>query len=144
MAPRVKLVAVFLLALVVAPAVATACGSRGNSSSPCDVVSKMDSMEIQIIGPEVHGCDAAAHKTVSGLTILGLIGASPNFPPLQYGASAPTGTPVCTVASRDQTWDFYNHGGSDVASSVCKVLNEPAMLRVLGTFTGSAVHVESQ
>jgi hypothetical protein len=143
MAPRVKLLTGFLLALVVSLAVVTACSSAGNSSSPCDVVSKMDSMEMQITGPEVHGCDAAAHKTVSGLTYLGLLSASPGFP-LQYGASAPTGTPVCTATSRDQAWGFYDHGGSDFAARLCQSLNQPSMLRALGTFTGSAVHVANK
>lgn len=144
MTPRVKLLAVFLLALVVPVAVVTAGCSGGNSSSPCDVVSKMDSMEIQVTGPEVHGCDTAAHKTVSGLTVLGLLSTAPGFPPLQYGAPAPTGTPVCTVTSRDQTWGFYDHGGSDFAASLCKALNQPFMLRGLGTFTGGAVHVRNK
>jgi len=150
MAPRVRLVAVFLFALAVVPlAAVTACGSGGNSSSPCDVVSKMDSMEIQIAGPEVHGCDTAAHKTVSGLTTLGLVGAppqaSPLFPALQYGAPAPTDAPVCTVITRDETWGFYDDGGSNVAAFLCnKMLKDPAVLRVLNTFTGSPVHVGSQ
>jgi hypothetical protein len=144
MAPRVKLLAVFLIALVVPVAVVTVGCSGEDSSSPCDVVSKMDSMEIKITGSAVHGCDTAAHKTVSGLTVLGLLSTAPGFPPLQYGAPAPTGTPVCTVTSRDQTWGFYDYGGSDFAVSLCKTLNQPAMLRILGTFTGSVVHVRNK
>ena len=50
MAPGVKLLAALLLGMLVTPFV-TACGSPGDSSSPCDIVSRLDHAEIKITGP---------------------------------------------------------------------------------------------
>ena len=118
-----KLLAALLFGMLVAPAV-TACGSSGDLSSPCDVVSKMDQEEVKIAGPNVDGCGTALHKQVSTWEFLGFGMA------WQYGAPAPTGTPVCTVTSGNQTWSFYDAGGKGLASTDCQLLKTKAGLHL--------------
>jgi hypothetical protein len=115
MAPGVKLLlAALLLGMLVAPAV-TACSSSGDPGSPCDLES-MGVEELKISGPNVDGCDAELHKQVSDWEFFGLGMA------WQYGAPAPTGAPVCTVTSGEQTWSFYDVGGKDAASTDCQMV----------------------
>lgn len=111
MAPGVRLLAALLLGMLVVPAV-TACGSSG---SPCDIVSRMNGVEIKITGPNVNGC-GGLHKQVSTWQYFGL-GIS-----WQYGAPAPTGAPACTVTSGDQTWSFYGVGSEGGASFDCRMV----------------------
>ena len=64
----------------------------------------------------MDGCSAALHKQVSTWEFLGFGIA------WQYGAPAPSGTPVCTITSREQTWSFYEAGGKGTASTDCQLL----------------------
>jgi hypothetical protein len=123
MASGVKLLAVLLLGILVTPFV-TACGSSGDSSNPCDIVSRLDHAEIKITGPKMDGCGTEVRKEVRAWEFLGL------GTDWQYGAPAPTGTPVCTVTSGEQTWGFYDAGGGGAAGAFCQMLKTRAGLHL--------------
>jgi hypothetical protein len=131
MASGVKLLAVLLLGILVTPFV-TACGSSGDSSNPCDIVSRLDHAEIKITGPKMDGCGTEVRKEVRAWEFLGL------GTDWQYGAPAPTGTPVCTVTSGEQTWGFYDAGGGGAAGAFCQMLKTRAGLHLWQEGSGTA------